>query len=244
MSEEEGRDAGSESELDPIDALILAAMDRVEAGETRGGPESERRRRERSNAREALQRLAAEDEAVAERIRAFERVDAGVRALADDPSLDRRLAANFETLKARLDAARSSGGGGVANPGPARWFRKRAVPVLVAAAALLALYFGLSGPSPSTRSPLEPSPAFPSIARSTGSGTPDEASSPGTREVGSVEPEFDEELVWALGYVEEDSRGELVPNEWVEDLEIIEQLEVLDFLSNRDSAARNPEERG
>ena len=108
-----------------------------------------------------------------------------------------------------------------------------AVDELVAAAAL-AIYLGISVSGPATREggpPLDPGNSVAVINAA--------PTAPGTRDIG-----IEDEMVWALGYVEDAGDLEVLSGSLFEDLEIIEQLELLDYLSAREAAFGSREERG
>ena len=243
----EGRGGSrSKAELDRIDGLISGAMD----GELDAESDAE------------LRRIVAEDEVVAARVRAFNRLDSGLRAAAStsDPEMEPRLAANLEALKARLEESRQARSGGSA------WVRTRALPLLLAAAAALALYLGFSASGPAipdaglpvrsgdavavvTTAPAETGVdnEF-ELGRASNSNT-DQTTDTDTATVINTNTNggsgIEDEMAWALGYLEDPSDLEAFPGSLLEDLEIIEQLEFLDFLAAREAgAASRREERG
>jgi len=173
------------------------------------------------------ERIAAEPE-VAARVRAFHAIDAGIRRLADDAQAGAdstaREEAGFADLQARLARERR-----------VAWFR-RGAPVIAALAAAAALFFWLR------------------------TGASDDADSPAMVEVdGSaidlVEPPFDAILASdldesldsdldsdleaalsvALGYGDQ---VDILPDVRVEDFEVVDQLDLLDFLAQQDPEGR------
>ena len=218
---DEGRGDLHESDRERLDALISAAMDGSIEDADRIWLE---------------ERLAADDEAVA-RARAFDRVDAELRTLAEAPSLsEERLAAGFERLRSRLQGPSvESGGVAAENPefdGPHRGrpgvWRRRWVPALIAAAAALALYLILPGVERGSESGGGDSRV----------GIPADEGIDDTIEF-AENIELDEELSLVLGYGEDPFD---LDEATIDDLEIIEQLDLLDFLSARE--AREREGRG
>ena len=163
---------------------------------------------------DALRARIAADPDVAARVRAFHAVDAGVRRLADADLANAggvdRHAAGLADLQARL-----------APPGRGWAHRFAPAAAVFAAAAALVLYLA-----------------------STGSETPSvtEVAPLATLEAGDafewgdpIDEQLEEELSVALGYGEE---VDILPDVRVEDLEVVDQLELLDFLAEQDWEGR------
>lgn len=162
------------------------------------------------------------------RARSFRRVDDRLQSLGLESISEERLAATFARLRVRLglDSSESSTDAPLddesdANDAPRRGRRRFFFAALAAAAALL-LYWVFPT--------LEPSPETPSrFARVGDPELDDEASMMG------VMSAIEEELVLALGYGNELSELNAISNE---DLDVIERLDLLDFLSGRSRGER------
>jgi len=207
------RDEGQER----IDALISAAMD----DELLAGDRAE------------LDRLIAENPAVSARVRAFHRIDAGLRNAGTEDVTRERLAASFAEVEARLGFAKTS-----PSPKDSIW-RDRAGPLVLAAAAAFALYWWVSGPA-TTPNEIEtpPPPALATLewpAEGADFGAPDEAADAFEDD---LEAGFDEALAVALGYVEGPNGTGPVQGIPTMDFEIIDQLELLEYLAARDAEGR------
>ena len=199
--------------------------------------------------RESLDRLLADDETLAARAREFEAVDASLRALAESDDLSEpRLREGFEALRSRLtgqqpaaahaserqaalvgalardesdpSAARSDRPAATPAPGPARRERGPVGRLLWAAAAALLLYLW-STLGPSLPGDDAEGLAPPLVAE---------------RAVGNEEQ--GPEAAPALGPGEEQTDITLAPGVPIDDLEIIEELELLEFLAARASEGR------
>lgn len=153
--------------------------------------------------------LLASDPEVAARVRAFHRVDSELRNLGTDAISAERLAAHFESLRFRLDAE-----------APRSPWRHPALPFVVATAAALAIY--LAVPT-AERVPL---PSQEPLATS--------IDSPAEQTLPWDEP-LDEEMAVALGYGEAMEGISPVPGVSMEDFEIIEDLDLLDYLAQQES---------
>lgn len=162
------------------------------------------------------------------RARSFRRVDDRLQSLGLESISEERLAATFARLRVRLalDSPRPSTDGPLhgesdANDEPRRGRRRFFFAALAAAAALLLFWvFPTSEPSPETPSLL---------AGVVDPETDDEAGMMG------VLSAIEEELVLALGYGNELSELGAISNE---DLDVIERLDLLDFLSGRSLGER------
>ena len=165
-------------------------------------------------AHEALiERIGAEPE-VAARVRAFHAIDAGIRRLADDDAAasesEARHAAGLADLQARIEGASRT-----------RWLR-RAAPVVAAAAvaAALVLFVQTSGQRGEE-----------ATADIAGAGDPGiEVVLDETLDE-TLEETLEEELSVALGYGDE---IDILPDVRVEDFEVVDQLELLEFLAEQE----------
>ncbi len=211
---------------DRLDRLISASLD----GETT--PED----------RAWLDEQLARDPAARARLEAFGRVDAEVRRLAESAIGEERLASLFASLRSRLEA----GSVGSADPPgerfpdrargvPARSFRVRPwIPALAAAAAML-LYLLLPGPGVDSR---RTTPSIETVEVPVDGMTPESVDSdpvPGSNFALDLDLDLEEGLSVVLGYGEDPYAGEEAP---IDDLEVIEQLDLLDFLASRETAGR------
>ena len=162
------------------------------------------------------------------RARSFRHVDDRLQSLGLESISEERLAATFVRLRVRLglDSSESSTDAPLddesdANDATRRGRRRFFFAALAAAAALL-LYWVFPT--------LEPSPETPSLlAGVVDPETDDEAGMMG------VLSAIEEELVLALGYGNELSELGAISNE---DLDVIERLDLLDFLSGRSLGER------
>lgn len=201
---------------DPVDALLSAGMDDALSAEEWA---------ERDG-------LLGQD-AVASRAAAFEDVDAALRSLAEEqagePGEAARIAASLEVLRERLDWPEE----GPAAPEATElrqvtkrdWLRPAAYfgsGLAVAAAAMLFLTVGAGD---ETRSPREVDEERNGLAAAIVEGAGD---------AGSEE----ESMVTALGYAEWAGDLSELGLASPEDLEIVEQLELLDFLAARETEGR------
>lgn len=219
MSErdESGRDPQRSAEQEAFDARVSAAID--------GALDPA--------ARAALEREIAADPALAARAQALHDVDAGLRTLAADPIAADRLERNFEALQARLgspaaavfaNTADTANTADAANPALRGWLRRAGVPILTAAAAAAAvLYLWL----PRSADP----GATPAPARMAG------AASEVEKGGASARPS-DEAVAIALGYGEDPATWQLAPGVPIDDLEIIEELELLEYLATHETEGR------
>ncbi len=162
------------------------------------------------------------------RVRSFRRVDDRLQSLGLESISEERLAATFASLRVRLglDASESSADGILhdepdANDEQGRGRRRFFFAALAAAAALL-LYWVF----PTS----EPSPEMPSLLAGVVDPELDDEAS-----VMGVMSAIEEELVLALGYGNELSELDAISNE---DLDVIERLDLLDFLSGRSRGER------
>lgn len=150
---------------------------------------------------------------VAARAEAFRQVDDTLRALAQDSVDERRLASSLETLRDRLGASGQppARGGAVTRLHPVVYGGLAAA---AAAILFLAIGFGGGAPGPGEKASGE----TPSLVEASGPTDP-----------------VDEALVTALGYAawagDVSELGLASP----EDLEVVEQLELLDFLAAREA---------
>ncbi len=191
--------------------------------------------------RETLARALSGDEPLAARAREFEAVDASLRALAQAGGLsDRGLREGFEALRSRLNGTESEFGtdvpgalapvesdptaagreSAIARLDPGRRDRRVVGPILWAAAAALLLYLL------STLAPSVPGDESEVLTPSTVAEGP----------VGNEQRAAEEAL--ALGYGEDPTDVTLAPGVPIDDLEIIEELEILEFLAARASEGR------
>jgi len=226
------------SEAERLDVLLSAAMDGAL------GPEE----------RAELDRLLAADESRAARAGELAGVDAALRGLARDTpeetiDTERRLAVLYQGIEGRLGLAgealerpASAGrpiAGRVSVAKPREWRRRTLLPVVsaaAAAAAAAALYLLWPDGSLPT-SPIEDE----RLAIESADG-PDRA---GVESMSRVRPEQgagslaeSEALLDAIDYVIYSEELEGFGPITGEDLEIIEQLELLDYLVARDAEAR------
>jgi len=197
------------SELDAVDALISAAMD--DELDQAG--------------REELEGLIAADPAVAARVRAFHQVDSVVRGIGRNELEPERLAAGYASIEERLGIG--------AGARPPLW-RRPAFGLALAAAAVLLLY--LSGATESARPGLAEGDAPPNVA------VLDEIADdlPNSLPHGDapLEEESLDAFAVALGYAEGPDGTSPVPGLPMEDFEIIDQLELLEYLAAREAEGR------
>lgn len=224
---------GRDTELDRVDALVSAAMDdELDAA-----------------ARADLEAAIAGDPAVAARVRAFGRVDDALRELAADPISEAQHAEGYAQLRARL--AEEENAGGAQPPGVLTSLADRRrpglpvlAPIVLTAAAVAALFLIVSRGDRSD--PTQGAAARPpAIARemsepSAGDSLRALEIDPGSGRDVDLESDFGlgEERVIALGYADEANGAGLVPGIALEDFEIIDQLEVLEYLAARESEGR------
>ena len=160
--------------------------------------------------RDELAALAAADPAIAARVRAFHQIDSTVRGLGRDELEDERLAASYVSIEKRLGI-----GAGSRRP----LWRHPALHIALAAAAALLLYLALGATPPSSSGPESPSP----LAATDG----------GVEERDSVDA-----FAVALGYAEGPEGTSPVPGLPMEDFEIIDQLELLEYLAAQEAEGR------
>jgi anti-sigma factor RsiW len=227
MSGDERRDA----EAERWDELVSADLDHALSPEERA----------------ALADRLARDASLAARAARFRRIDDALRSLAGEPLDDAELETGWARLRSRLALASEARGPGI---GARRW----PVGVAVAAAAALAVALLLSRSDRGVESPT-PGDA-PTRVATTASGhraletpgdppleasgdRPPEASAGRPVEtldapvaLDALESELGDELVLAIGYGDELSEVGSIPNE---DFEVIERLELLDFLLEQSS---------
>lgn len=181
----------TQDERDRVDALISAAMDdELDAA-----------------GREELRTRQANDPEVAERVRTFHRIDAGLRGLGSERIPDALLETNLDALHQRLGT----------HDRESSLVRPVVLPMALAAAAAIVLYLAFADGTPDTREE--------ALARDT---------RPASEAVIDVVP-FDEELAVALGYGEAIDGPSPVPGIPMDDFEIIEDLDLLDFLARREA---------
>jgi len=197
------------NELDAVDALISAAMD--DELDQAG--------------REELERLIAADPAVAARVRAFHQIDSVVRGVGRNELEPEQLAAGYASIEERLGIG--------AGARPPLW-RRPAFGLALAAAAVLFLY--LSGASESARPGLAKGDAPPNVVvlDEPPGGAPDDLPS----EEAPLEEESLDAFAVALGYAEGPDGVSPVPGLPMEDFEIIDQLELLEYLAAREAEGR------
>ncbi len=173
------------------------------------------------------ERIAAEPE-VAARVRAFHAIDAGIRRLADEAlagaDSTARAEAGFADLQARLARERR-----------VAWLR-RGAPVIAALAAAAALIFLLRTDASNDAG----SPAIVGV-----DGSPIDLVEPAFDELlageleedldSDLDPDVEAELSVALGYGDQ---IDILPDVRVEDLEVVDQLDLLDFLAQQDKEGR------
>ena len=187
---------------DPIDVLLSAGMDDALSADERA----------------ELDGLLAQD-GVASRAEAFEEVDAALRSLAEDqadePAAEARIAASLETLRERLDWAEEA----PARPEATKtvWLRPATYLGSGLAAAAAAMLFFAVGAGDQTRSPSGDVEERAGLTASLAEGSGDAGSE-------------DEAIMTALGYAEWAGDLSELGLASPEDLEIVEQLELLDFL--------------
>ncbi len=207
MSERE--DDRNRLESDRLSEAISASLD----GELPGEAQTE------------LAARLARDPSLAQRARAFEEVDAGLRAISAGAVSEESLDRNWQQLRARLDRAQSD---------------SRVVPLFgrwpiwssaaLAAAAALLLYLA-SGTAPDrTAIPVEPGAVVDSAGRRT---TQDAARTTPALSESEAAFEAQEERAIALGYGQDPIVLPVAPGVSYEDLEIIEQLDLLDYLASQ-----------
>jgi hypothetical protein len=187
-----------------------------------------------------LEALLASDHDHAARARAFEEVDAQLRSFAEESVDEDRLATTYNGLRARLaiDGLKQSDGVTSSRPHPdaseAREYSLGGpmIPILLAAAAVFIFYVVVPG-APSTPLSSAPESAFLAAAPVGELDGIDE-------ELGSEldsysDAFFEDELILVLGYGDEMSELQGITRD---DLNIIERLELLDFLSDRELSDR------
>jgi hypothetical protein len=215
MSDRDGERDEEQAEIrDRQDAMISAGLD----------GELEREDRER------LDELLASSDEYSARARSFQRVDEELRSLVAGSMAGERLATTFASLRARLEVARSeraetSALEGVSSTAAERR-RRWGLSSAFAAAAALVVYLVLPATKPVTEEPF--SLAEGAIPVADGTDAADAAD--------SAREGLEEDLALVLGYGDETSEINAISND---DLDVIERLELLDFLS-----AREMEERG
>lgn len=173
-----------------------------------------------SEERDELERLLADHPEYASRANAFEAVDAGLEALAAASAEDEDLASAYQGLRARLD---------LIQPAQSQVTRlnRSVVPLLLAAAAAILFYLVLPMRPPTREVPVVVATAD---------------NRAGDREGDSdLDAQLEDELVLVLGYGDEMSEITGITSD---DLDVIEQLDLLDFLSTREVAGDEMEERG
>jgi len=179
-------------------------------------------------------RAGAEGE-TAERERAFREVDEELRALAGEPLDDAQLSNSLADLDAHLEARREGreASGASSDPsgfgaGPGLGARRLAIGLAAAAAVVFYLIV------PSVEPPVEGTDSFPD-ARAVDPGVDafaiDEGDDPSDFEEGDAV----EDLVLAIGYGEENAEIGVIMGD---DFEVIEQLELLDYLIALDGEGR------
>lgn len=178
---------------------------------------------------EELESLRAQAEPdTAERERAFREVDEGLRALAAEPLDDARLSGSLATLDARL---RDREARGTLDDTSVFGSGARRMAVGLAAAAAVVFYLIL----PSIEPPIEETGSV--VDRRGGDAAMDDYAFEAGDEAARVESaDAVEDLVLAIGYGEENGELGVIMGD---DFEVIEQLELLDYL-----LALEREERG
>ncbi len=174
--------------------------------------------------RAELEGLLADHPESAARASAFDEIDAGLESLAAESAGDEALTAAYHGLRARLGFEASVKS---ETSRPSRPF----VPLLFAAAAALLFYLVLPMRPPTTGEATEEAinePALVDLAEDREGDT-------------GLDVLLEDELVLVLGYGEEMSEINGITSD---DLDVIEQLDLLDFLSTRELAAGELEGRG
>jgi hypothetical protein len=172
--------------------------------------------------RAELERLLAEYPEHGARERAFEAIDAGLASLAAEPAGDEGLAIAYQGLRTRLDLGQPS----QSQSQSPRWGRS-VVPLLFAASAAILFYLVLPMRPPTSEEP--------AVATTTENRRDDREGTSG------LDARLEDELVLVLGYGDEMSEINGITRD---DLDVIEQLDLLDFLSTRKLAVDEMEERG
>ena len=160
------------------------------------------------------------------RSRSFRQVDEELRSLAAAPIADEHLTTLLGTLRTRLEVDRSERA--------ASWARERRSPVEIgrnrrrwglssalAAAAAIVVYLVLPATEPVGEAKVPPAGTVVALTDRI-----DQTPADGTDAAGELE----EDLALALGYRDETSERSAISND---DLDVIERLDLLDFLSTR-----------
>lgn len=182
--------------------------------------------------RAELDALLANDPAAVARRAAFASVDEALVDLGRMPLDDEAIVAGLEALRRRTGRDASTGVAGVVELGERRLpWRHPVVPLLAgAAAAALMLYFAVAPTDPVDSPAPAPAP-LPQVVMSSDpvetSGV--EADAPG------LDPDLALALGMALGYGE---GAELVPGVENDDLPVISELDLLDFMAAREEGGR------
>jgi len=176
------------------------------------------------------------------RMEAFGHVDTEVRRLADASVGEERLAAILADLRSRLeeesvgasDGRNEMPSGTAPVPGAGRFsFLPRWVPAFAAAAAAIVIYLLLPGSEGGSEAPASSIEMVEIPVDATG---PEEPDSDRNADADlELDLDLEEGLSVVLGYGEDPYAGD-EPS--VDDLEVIEQLDLLDFLSSREAAGR------
>jgi anti-sigma factor RsiW len=205
-------------DLDRLDELLSARMD----GRLTNAEHAE------------LETLLADEPLYRERARAFEEVDHHLEALAEESISEERLASTLANLRARLDldsadASTGSRPSRFVAGGLGKLSERPAIPLLLAAAAAFLFYLIVAQEPNTMEAPAEV--------------VADAKDPAGVEEfdfniMGSA---LEDELVLVLGYGDEMSPLRGITSD---DMDVIEQLDLLDFLSTRESSVGELEERG
>ncbi len=217
MSDESHRD-------DSVDALLSAGMDDALSVAERA----------------ELDGLLVQD-AVASRAEAFDEVDAALRSLAEEPADQARIAASLETLHERLDwAEEAPADAQTAQTGWPRSASSFGLGLGLAAAAAAMFFFTVgSGDDARLRGEEveERVGATASLAEGLAYSRVAARSEAGLGAESQAGPE-EEAMVTALGYVEWAGDLSELGLASPEDLEIVEQLELLDFIAAREAGGQ------
>ncbi|HEB90105.1 MAG TPA: hypothetical protein ENI85_11080 [Deltaproteobacteria bacterium] len=189
-----------------------------------------------------LEERLARDPTARARLEAFARIDTGLRRLAEAPVGQERLAAMLADLHSRLeaetvgasDAAEKSPSDVAPVLGAGRFpVRPWASALAVAAAAAIAVLLLLPGSEDDSEAP---APSLEMVGIPADAMAPEGPASDRNTDAGlELDADLEEGLSVVLGYGEDPYAGD-EPS--IEDLEVIEQLDLLDFLSSRETAGR------
>jgi len=185
-----------------------------------------------------LETLLAAHPEYAERARTFDELDVRLKAIAEESGEDVRLAVNLDGLRARLgfDVSSESGEptsaanverepGDGSSQGVISLLGRPVVPLLLAAAAAILFYLVL---------PMGPPATEESSVLAETSGLDGDADA-------ELDAYLEDGLVLVLGYGDEMSEMTGITSD---DLDVIEQLDLLDFLSTRESVVEDTGKRG